>query len=292
MEIIIAILVISFVLVLWCSIENHIFTVHKYTVVDKKIPETFDDVKIMYIADFHNSAYGKENQRLKQKIMQCDPDYVMIGGDLLSKPDADFVNAIDLLAFLAKRYPVYFANGNHETKMKEFPEQYHCLYQDFVTMAKGLQVTFLNNASIPLRRKGEQGEEQIYLHGLELPLSYFRRTSKIELEEKNVRKYLGKCAKKEYHILLAHSPNYFEAYDEWGADLVLSGHNHGGMARIPLIGGVLSTEARLFPKYSKGLYQGEYAKMIVSAGMGSHTIKVRFFNPPELVLVTLKADNS
>jgi predicted MPP superfamily phosphohydrolase len=92
------------------------------------------------------------------------------------------------------------------------------------------------------------------------------------------------------HILLAHSPNYIDAYSKWGADLVLSGHNHGGIARIPGICGVLSTEAVIFPKYTKGYYSDGDTKLLVSAGIGGHTIKARFFNPPEILIITLKKD--
>ena len=241
------------VLVVWGIAENHIFVVNSYKVSDCKIPKSFHNARIMYLADYHNTLYGKDNKRLKKAIDKCKPDYVLIGGDLLSKPDRNFVAAFDLLSYVAKRYPVYFTNGNHETKMKQYPEIYHNNYPDFRKMAEGLPVTFLNNKKCNLVRQGEQGEERIVLHGLELGLEYFMRSKHKVLDKKSLIKYLGKCNEKEYHILLAHSPNYYEAYDAWGADLVLAGHNHGGMVRIPFVGGVLSTEAKFFPQYSKGM---------------------------------------
>ena len=90
-----------------------------------------------------------------------------------------------------------------------------------------------------------------------------------------------------YEILLFHSPLFFETCRKWGADLTLSGHIHGGIVRIPGIGGVISTSYRLFPKYDGGYYEQNQKKMIVSRGLGSHTIPVRLFNPAELVVIDL-----
>lgn len=274
---------ISVVLVLWTTIENHIFTVASYQLKEEKLPKEFDGVKLMYLVDLHNTSYGRDNRRLKAAIEKQQPDYVLVGGDFLSKPDDNFVAAIDLLSFLAKRYPVYFVNGNHETRMKHNPEKYRELYQDFYSMLTGLGIKPLSNKNVVLKR----GAAQIRLHGLELDESYYKRGREKPLTKQAMVRALGQCSHKEYHILLAHTPNYFESYADWGADLTLAGHNHGGMARIPGVCGVLSTQARLFPPYTKGLYRIPPYKMLVSAGLGSHTIKVRFFNLPEVVMVTL-----
>ena len=274
---------ISVVLVLWTTIENHIFTVTSYQLKEEKLPKEFDGVKLMYLVDLHNTSYGRDNRRLKAAIEKQQPDYVLVGGDFLSKPDDNFVAAIDLLSFLAKRYPVYFVNGNHETRMQHNPEKYRELYQDFYSMLTGLGIKPLSNKNVVLKR----GAAQIRLHGLELDESYYKRGREKPLTKQAMVRALGQCSHKEYHILLVHTPNYFESYADWGADLTLAGHNHGGMARIPGVCGVLSTQARLFPPYTKGLYRIPPYKMLVSAGLGSHTIKVRFFNPPEVVMVTL-----
>ena len=97
---------------------------------------------------------------------------------------------------------------------------------------------------------------------------------------------MGK-APEGYTILLAHNPNYFDVYADWGADLSLSGHIHGGMIRLPLIGGVLSPETLLFPKYDAGVFENGAAKMILSRGLGRGRMGIRLFNPPEVVSITL-----
>ena len=93
----------------------------------------------------------------------------------------------------------------------------------------------------------------------------------------------------DFNILLSHSPFDFEVFAKWGADLTLSGHVHGGLIRLPFIGGLISPERGLFPKYSEGEYSIDDSKMIVSRGLGgSSGINLRIFNNPEICVVTLK----
>ena len=87
------------------------------------------------------------------------------------------------------------------------------------------------------------------------------------------------------NVLLAHNPVYFDTYAAWGADLTLSGHLHGGIVRLPLLGGVISPQMKLFPDYTRGCHTKENHRMIVGAGLGSHTIPIRINNPPELVVI-------
>ena len=91
-----------------------------------------------------------------------------------------------------------------------------------------------------------------------------------------------------FQILLAHNPDYFPAYAAWGADLVLSGHLHGGVIRLPLLGGVISPRLHLFPHYDGGKFTCGNSTMIVSRGLGMHTIPFRFNNPGELVDITIR----
>ena len=93
-----------------------------------------------------------------------------------------------------------------------------------------------------------------------------------------------------FHILLAHNPVYFDTYAAWGADLTLSGHLHGGIIRIPGIGGLITPQAQLFPKYDRGLISVNGKYMVVSAGLGEHTVPIRIFNPPQLILITVEGN--
>ena len=90
-----------------------------------------------------------------------------------------------------------------------------------------------------------------------------------------------------YEILLAHNPDYFPQYCQYGADLILSGHVHGGLVRIPFLKGIASPAVRFFPRYDGGLFTEGKSNMVVSRGLGTHTLPVRIFNPAELVVIRL-----
>ena len=112
------------------------------------------------------------------------------------------------------------------------------------------------------------------------------------METEYISSLLGQPNSQACNILIAHNPEYFRQYAEYGADFVLSGHVHGGVARIPVLGGVISPSLRIFPKYDGGIFQkrnqtGENTVMVLSRGLGTHTIPVRFFNPGELIEVTI-----
>ena len=132
-----------------------------------------------------------------------------------------------------------------------------------------------------------RGGGVIRLTGLSLPLTCYKKGRKPGGTEKQIRALAGPADPEHYQILLAHTPAYAEAYHRWGADLSLAGHFHGGIVRLPVLGGVIDTGWHLFPHYDRGIFPVGGGEMIVSAGLGSHTIPLRVNNPPELVGITL-----
>ena len=149
---------------------------------------------------------------------------------------------------------------------------------------KGIQhenVKILSDETIRLEEYG------IALTGFELGLEYFKRFKKRPMPLDYMNRKLGKPLKEYCNILMAHNPEYFEEYAKWGADLVLSWHVHGGIMRLPLVGGVISPAYTLFPKYDGGIFHSGKTTMLLGRGMGSHTIQLRFFNPAELYVVDL-----
>ena len=133
------------------------------------------------------------------------------------------------------------------------------------------------------------GGNKFCIYGYDLPEKYFEKFNRYVFEEKHVEEALGTCNLTDncYSILLAHNPVYFKQYAAWGADLTLSGHLHGGIIRLPFIGGVITPQAKLFPRYSAGNYTIGKKEMIVSRGLGTHTIPIRFNNKPELSVIHL-----
>ena len=117
---------------------------------------------------------------------------------------------------------------------------------------------------------------------------YYKRFRNIYMSGEYVDSLIGKAEKEAYQILLAHNPEYFDTYAVWGADLILSGHVHGGIMRLPVFGGVLSPKLVFFPKYDGGHFAKNGSHMVLSRGLGMHTIPIRIFNPAELVIVHLR----
>ena len=133
-------------------------------------------------------------------------------------------------------------------------------------------------------------DENMAIYGLELGREYYKRGKKTPMESQYMDDMLGKVDKSRYNILLAHNPDYLKQYAKWGADLVISGHVHGGIMRLPFLGGIIAPSFKIFPKYSGGLYEEGESKMILSTGLGSHTIPVRVFNPAQLVVLEIDSE--
>ena len=237
------------------------------------------------LADLHNAQLGPRNEILINAIDSVQPVAVLSAGDLVLRRSSGHPadNALELLDALATRYPVYCVNGNHETRMSEFPDVYG---DDYCQYERGLEeagVCLLRNAS----REVTLGGRRFVFHGLELGRRYYRRGPAPRLPVEEIQTLLGPAREGACNILLAHNPEYFPVYAQWGADLTLSGHLHGGMIRLPRLGGVIAPSLMPFPRYDHGLYEREGRQMVVSAGLASHTINIRINNPPELVVLDI-----
>jgi Predicted phosphohydrolases len=238
---------------------------------------------IVMLSDLHNCEYGKENILLLEQIKKINPKMVLISGDMIVGSDSNMKIAMNFLKELVQYYPVYYANGNHEQKAKIGKKEVAIAYRKYKSVLERAGIVFLENKSKTLMIE----ETMIHLYGYDLPLTYYKKFCYKKIESENITQAIGKIKKNGYHILLAHSPHHFQAYAKWGADLTLAGHLHGGMVRIPFLGGMIASQIQLFPKYDRGLYMIENKKLIVSAGLGEHTIKLRVNNPPQLVIINL-----
>ena len=143
-------------------------------------------------------------------------------------------------------------------------------------------------ATVSSMMHGEYGIEDVCLSTLTLvgPKGVQGKIP-MRMTKEEVEKLLGSPKKDTFSILIAHNPEYFPYYAAWGADLTVSGHIHGGIMRLPWIGGVISPSLRLFPKYDSGEFEENGKKMILSRGMGLHHIKLRFFNRPEISVIKI-----
>ncbi|MCR4588317.1 MAG: metallophosphoesterase [Lachnospiraceae bacterium] len=252
-------------------------------------PKLHRDLKMIFLSDLHNNKYGPDNAQLIHAIEEENPDLILVGGDMLNakKSGSDdygqkMDHAVQLLRYLSEHYTVYHALGNHEDRARNHPEKYGKLYVEYVSRLP--KVHFLDNDSVLLDEYG------IRLSGLSLRKKWYLHFQKEQPSVSELEQCCGKVEEERFEILLAHHPDYFSAYEKYGADLILAGHVHGGIVRLPLLGGVISPSLRLFPKYDSGLFTGKdpSVHMIISRGLGVHSIKVRLFNPGELTICNLK----
>lgn len=282
------------IMLVWILVERKQLVITRYDVISDKLPKAFHNTGFVVLADLHNSKFGKNNERLIRRIESCSPEFIIVAGDMINKKRECYPSdAFSLLAQLAKKYKIYYAYGNHELRMeKQYSERggqnVNCISSTWVECKKQLKrlgVVFLDNDTVFV----EKGGDGIRISGVTIGEKFFEHGKLQPMGAGYLASLLGDKPEKEYQILIAHNPAYFLDYISWGGDIVLSGHVHGGLLRLPLIGGVISPQVRLFPKYSSGLHKENGQQMIVSRGLGSHSLMPRIFNPPEIVHVILKS---
>lgn len=257
------------------------FITVRYEVNSEKLKK--NQIVIAMVSDLHNVVFGRKNERLLEKIKEEKPDIILAAGDLvLGKPNKKTDAAYEFLKGAAEIAPVFYALGNHEQRMKLFPEEYGREYPVYEKKIRRLGVTVLENACEDLEINGEK----IRITGLLLPYHYYEKGKRKQVEKKELARLLGKASKERFEILLAHTPRYAGSYFDWGGDLILSGHYHGGMIRLPFLGGIISPDYRLFPKYCHGHFSKDAQHLVVGSGLGEHTIPVRIRNPRELIMIT------
>lgn len=222
--------------------------------------------RMVMVSDVHKRCFGKDNKRLAAAVAAAKPEYIILTGDLVSRTMMDFSSADRLLRQLSAIAPMVMVWGNHEL---DFPAA------DRAKLTEILQrhgVRLLDNEII--------AAGNMHFAGLTLTSAHYRTEQGYRnlsgCSADDIRAVLGDCPQNT--VLLVHNPLFASAYAEWGASLVLCGHVHGGVIRLPLVGGVLSPERKFFPAYSKGRYRLGNTTMIVSGGLG----KLRLLNPPEI----------
>jgi uncharacterized protein len=277
--------IIIVLIFIYISYENKNLEVTHYTIQSKKLPKSFHGSKFIVIADLHNNTFGKDNFILIQEIDKINPDFIVIAGDLIVGNDSnDFTTTINLLSNLSKKYTIYYGYGNHEQRVIPEGRYKNRQWKNYLKKLHQLKIHILENKSMKITKEGDS----IEIVGLAIDLHYFRKQGIPDMKVDYLEKLVGKTDKKCYNIVIAHNPVYFKEYIKFGADLVLSGHIHGGMIRLPFLGGLVSPQYELFPKYDAGKFAEEDNVMLVSKGLGTHTIKIRVFNRPELMVVTLE----
>lgn len=257
--------IISVLLFLFCFWQNNMLTVSEYSYKSDKISDEMNGFKIIQISDLHNKSFGKNQKRLIDKVTELNPDIIVITGDIVDSNHTDISKAMDFVDKAVEISPVYYVTGNHEHWLDDAKKQ------ELMSGLENSGVKILDNESITVEKDGSS----FVLSGLDDFHLYDDTLKNMKLN------------KNELNILLAHEPQYLTHYAIYGADLVLSGHAHGGQFVIPFIGGIIAPDQGFFPEYTDGEYKSADTVMIVSRGLGNSIIPVRLFNYPDIVCITL-----
>lgn len=236
------------------------------------LPEGFEGCRIVVLSDLHGAVFGEENSELFTAVAAQQPEYIFYLGDLEDRYRGSTESyAESIAAGLSAIAPTYYVTGNHEWAIKGVPELKERL------TASGIMV--LSNQFLTLERNGDS----IVLAGIDDPNGYADQKS-----PEAVAAEVYAAHGDPFWLLMAHRNDRFAGqYSLLGADLVLSGHGHGGIIRLPFTDGLLSTDRTFFPSYTAGLYEENGSCLFVTRGLGNSGPSFRLFNRPEVAVLTL-----
>ena len=253
---------------LWgnCSLQTT-----ETALVSPALPPAFDGLRIVELADLHGRVFGRGSRRLLAAVRRAEPDLICLDGDLLDE-HSDLAMLPPLLRGLCAIAPVYYVTGNHEWRVPGL--------RGILAQMRACGVTVLQDDWRVLRR----GEDALIVAGTDDPCGPAERKTPAELIA-DIRAEAGEAA---FLLLLAHRNDQLPQWSALGVQAVLAGHCHGGVVRLPFVGGLFGTDRRLFPAWDAGLYrQGETA-LYVSRGLGYTNVHFRLFNRPEVAVIVLR----
>ncbi len=263
-----------------CS--NTTLTYSRYEIQTDKIK---NNVTFAAISDSEGKEFGSSNSRLIEKIENANPEFVLILGDMVNRNNGDFSTSVSLCKKLAKKFPVYYTLGNHENEI--FDSQKNSA-ENFIAAAESVGANVLVNEMTDYTT---DSGEKITIGGLkQFPFFEYDAPDYDNPENHFFQSYLAQQDDKHFSVLMCHYPEaYIWKISEYNIDLMMCGHTHGGMVRLPFIGGLYAPEQGWFPDYDKGYYSSGSANMIINAGLSTSVKIPRFNNPPDITIVTLKA---
>ena len=252
--------------------DNTTLQVTRFDPAFTDLPAGFDGCRIVVLSDLHGARFGESNADLFAAVAAEQPDYIFYLGDLEDKyrgPVAGY--PAEVAEGLSAIAPTYYVTGNHEWAIGGVP-----------ALKKELEahgVSVLSNQLVTLERNGDTA----VLAGIDDPNGYADQKTPEQLAAE-----LYAACGDPFWMLLAHRNDHFAGqYSLLGADLVISGHGHGGIIRLPFTDGLLSTDRTLFPSYTAGLYEENGSTLFATRGLGNSGPSFRLFNRPEVAVVTL-----
>lgn len=252
----------------WYS--NYTIDKEDITVSSDRLPAAFDGFRVVEIADLHGKEF--EGDLLLRAVRDSEPDIITLNGDI-SDDESQYTYIEELLTALCDIAPTFYVTGNHEWSLPDIKE--------FLELVESCGVRVLANDYVTIGKDGEK----IVLAGVHDPCGPYDMKTPEEL----VRQIRAEQGEGAYILMLAHRNDELDMWTELGADTVLVGHGHGGIIRIPFIGGLIDTDRSLFPEYTYGLFTEGRTSMMVSRGLGNSVVNFRILNPPHLPTIVLRS---
>ena len=252
--------------------ENRALQVCAFDASFSALPAGFDSCRVAVLSDLHGAEFGQGNAALFSAVAAQSPDYIFYLGDLEDRFRGHQEGyAESVAAGLSAIAPTYYVTGNHEWAIGGVPELKAAL------TAYG--VTVLSNEFVTLERNGDS----VILAGIDDPNGYADQKTPEQLFAE-----MDAAVPDSFRLLLAHRNNRFPTqYSLLGADLVLSGHGHGGLWRLPFTDGLIGNDLKLFPSYMAGFYEENGSALFVTRGLGNSGYSFRINNRPQIALLTL-----
>lgn len=251
--------------------QNFTLQVEPVELLFESLPPQFDGLRVAELSDLHGRSFGKNNVRLLRTLQKARPDMICICGDLFDEK-TDLTMLEPLLTGLTDIAPVYYVTGNHEWQVKNLRE--------ILQKMRAWGVTVLENEGRVLSRGGAE----MVVAGVHDPCGpYDMKTPAALVRE------LRSAQGNDFILMLSHRNDELAMWSQLGVQLVLSGHCHGGVVRLPFVGGVFGTRRELFPEYDAGVYRQDGTTLFVSRGLGYTNVHFRLFNRPHVPIMILKS---
>ena len=270
---------------------NNDITVSNYELRTDKLTES---VRIVLISDLHRKKFDETNQLIVDRAAEQQPDIICVDGDMLEHFNSEeqigaLVSLIERLCAIA---PVYFAPGNHDYDV--YCEYAGRLEKEYVFQGPPSEVrgrieeagaVYLESEYVEAEANGQS----IRIGGF-YPFAFLsKEDNDFTFRQRSV--FLEDyCDTEEFKLMLSHRPDSFifgDAAEAWDIDLVLCGHTHGGVVRMPFGLGAVITDEGLFPKHDMGFFSEGKLNMVITSGLDGHNGFPRVFNPPEIAVIDL-----
>lgn len=264
-KIILAIIIIIIPFAVYSLIEPYWIEIKEINIESNQIPAEFDGKKIVFISDIHCGSWPffdqKRTEDLVNQVNALHPDLILLGGDYVSD-DPQYVSpCFTSLSKLKAPLGIYGVLGNNDP------------YNLSIDAMKNVNITYIGNEGFWVEENGAK----IRIGGV----------GDVQTDTQNQNSAIGNAKENDFVMIVSHNPDFFPILDKSKADVMLSGHTHGG--QITFFGlWAPSVHSKYGQKFRTGVIKDNNTTLVVSNGIGTIILPMRFFAPPQITVLELK----